>query len=69
MKTCGCYLLEDDGYIQFCPLHSAAPDLLAALEWAVKHVRMPFYTVPSGADGFAAEWNTARAAIRKAKGE
>lgn len=43
MSSCGCYVpaLEtpfgDD--IEYCPLHAAAPDLLAALEPMTKAVR------------------------------
>jgi hypothetical protein len=33
-EPCGCVAYMSGGGIQFCPLHSAAPDMLAALRFA-----------------------------------
>jgi len=57
-----CACLVDDGNIIRCPLHRAAPALLAALEWALPRVNCAYLT-PSQ----AATYREAREVIAQAK--
>ncbi len=71
-ETCGCRVDFDEhndaGFIVYCPLHAAAPDLLEVARMALAAVEMDFESAPPkfGPHDLT---DAARAAIAKAEGK
>lgn len=69
-KSCGC--LPDGVYVEFCPLHAAAPDMRDALEDLLLLIESVRNLYPGNHAGrlmrLSASYAKSRAALAKAKG-
>ena len=63
-RTCNC-MIDDDGWVEFCQLHAAAPEMAGALAAVILAVDAKWNEPAS----LAASIELARAALRKARGE
>ena len=63
---CGCHYTTDDDGVHFCPMHKAAPDLLAACKEAIRTLNRHCTKIDDGS-----AWNKTQrmlgAAIAKAE--
>ncbi len=77
--SCKCSKLEPYHQIEYCPLHAATPDLLAALDMLCLSIHLEtglrsdseiYQSIQKQfGEAMAEAWRNARAAIAKAKGE